>query len=220
MARLIDVSHVVEDGLVTYPGLPAPIVCDYPLARGLARRLCRGHHLPDRQDRDGRQYRHLHRLALPPLRGRRRSRGARPRVPGRPARGSCSTPRRIEGRAIDAAFLEGQELARQGGAGPHRLGPALGHPVLFQRAPLPNRCRGRARCATRSGLVGIDSLNIDDTRTARARSTRSCSARASRSPSTCAIWPRCRRAGFRFHAVPVKFRGVGTFPVRAYGVVR
>ena len=26
-------------------------------------------------------------------------------------------------------------------------------------------------------------------------------------------------AAFRFHAVPVKFRGVGTFPVRAYGVV-
>jgi len=25
--------------------------------------------------------------------------------------------------------------------------------------------------------------------------------------------------GFRFHAVPVKFHGVGTFPVRAYAVV-
>ena len=29
MRRLIDVSHVVEDGLVTYPGLPAPLVCDF-----------------------------------------------------------------------------------------------------------------------------------------------------------------------------------------------
>ena len=26
-------------------------------------------------------------------------------------------------------------------------------------------------------------------------------------------------SGFRFHAAPVKFRGVGTFPVRAYAVV-
>ena len=25
----IDVSHTVEDGLITYKGLPAPIVCDY-----------------------------------------------------------------------------------------------------------------------------------------------------------------------------------------------
>src|SRR5687767_12280009 len=29
MAQLIDVSHSVEDGLVTYPGLPAPLVCDF-----------------------------------------------------------------------------------------------------------------------------------------------------------------------------------------------
>ncbi|HEX2112694.1 MAG TPA: cyclase family protein [Gaiellaceae bacterium] len=25
----IDLSHVVEDGMATYPGLPGPIVCDY-----------------------------------------------------------------------------------------------------------------------------------------------------------------------------------------------
>src|SRR5690348_1694578 len=25
----IDVSHIVEDGLITYKGLPAPIICDY-----------------------------------------------------------------------------------------------------------------------------------------------------------------------------------------------
>jgi hypothetical protein len=28
-SQLIAVSHVVEDGLVTYQGLPAPVVCDY-----------------------------------------------------------------------------------------------------------------------------------------------------------------------------------------------
>ena len=27
--QLIDVSHVVEDGMITYKGLPAPIICDY-----------------------------------------------------------------------------------------------------------------------------------------------------------------------------------------------
>ncbi|HEY0996534.1 MAG TPA: cyclase family protein, partial [Gemmatimonadaceae bacterium] len=27
--RFIDVSHVVEDGMITYKGLPAPIVCDW-----------------------------------------------------------------------------------------------------------------------------------------------------------------------------------------------
>ena len=27
--RLIDLSHVVEDGMTTYPGLPAPQICDF-----------------------------------------------------------------------------------------------------------------------------------------------------------------------------------------------
>src|SRR5271165_6394604 len=26
---LIDVSHTVENGMITYKGLPAPIICDY-----------------------------------------------------------------------------------------------------------------------------------------------------------------------------------------------
>ena len=27
--RLIDVSHEIESGMITYPGLPAPVVSDY-----------------------------------------------------------------------------------------------------------------------------------------------------------------------------------------------
>ena len=26
---LVDLSHVIESGMTTYPGLPAPLVCDY-----------------------------------------------------------------------------------------------------------------------------------------------------------------------------------------------
>ena len=26
---LIDLSHTIEDGLITYKGLPAPVICDY-----------------------------------------------------------------------------------------------------------------------------------------------------------------------------------------------
>ena len=26
---LIELSHVIEDGMTTYPGLPGPLVCDY-----------------------------------------------------------------------------------------------------------------------------------------------------------------------------------------------
>ena len=29
MSRYIDLSHTIKDGLITYPGLPAPVVCDF-----------------------------------------------------------------------------------------------------------------------------------------------------------------------------------------------
>lgn len=28
-STLVDLSHVIEHGLVTYKGLPAPVICDY-----------------------------------------------------------------------------------------------------------------------------------------------------------------------------------------------
>src|SRR4051795_11055995 len=36
--RLIDMSHAVEHGMVTYKGLPAPVVCDY-LSREASRKV-------------------------------------------------------------------------------------------------------------------------------------------------------------------------------------
>ena len=39
-ARLIDVSHEIADGLVTYRGLPAPVITDY-LTRAAAEQLVR-----------------------------------------------------------------------------------------------------------------------------------------------------------------------------------
>jgi hypothetical protein len=38
---LVDVSHVVEHGMVTYRGLPAPLVCDF-----LSREQSRAHYAP------------------------------------------------------------------------------------------------------------------------------------------------------------------------------
>ena len=40
-SRLIDVSHTVEHGMVTYKGLPAPIICDY-----LSREASRARYAP------------------------------------------------------------------------------------------------------------------------------------------------------------------------------
>src|SRR5215211_4329458 len=29
MRRFVDLSHSVENGMITYPGLPGPVICDY-----------------------------------------------------------------------------------------------------------------------------------------------------------------------------------------------
>src|ERR1700733_5407354 len=36
--RLIDVSHTIEAGMVTYKGIPAPVICDY-MSREASRKL-------------------------------------------------------------------------------------------------------------------------------------------------------------------------------------
>jgi arylformamidase len=47
--RLVDVSHTIEHGMITYKGLPAPLVCDY-LSREASRAIYTWHRVPDRQD--------------------------------------------------------------------------------------------------------------------------------------------------------------------------
>ena len=41
MRKLIDVSHTIEGGMVTYKGLPAPIICDW-----LSREASRARYAP------------------------------------------------------------------------------------------------------------------------------------------------------------------------------
>lgn len=38
MSKLIDLSHTVEDSLVTYKGLSAPVICDY-LSREASKKI-------------------------------------------------------------------------------------------------------------------------------------------------------------------------------------
>src|SRR5258706_13036884 len=47
--RLVDLSHTIEAGMVTYKGLPAPIICDY-----LSREDSRSHYAPGTEFNIGR----------------------------------------------------------------------------------------------------------------------------------------------------------------------
>jgi kynurenine formamidase len=86
------------------------------------------------------------------------------------------------------------------------------HSFLTEEAALYLRDQGAA-------LVGIDSHNIDDTRTRR-RPVHTVLLRA----GILIVEHMCNldklpAKSFRFNAVPPKFKGVGTFPVRAYAEI-
>ncbi len=205
--RLVDLSHVIEDGMTTYKGLPGPHICDF-WKREHRRQLRRRLDLPDRPDRHGRQYRHLSRRALPPLCGRRRPRraGARSRSPTCPGmvvrrpweNGSRSTPARST-----ASTSRGKAVLVHTGWDRHWRTDA------YSATSVSDRRRGRLLAEHGAALVGIDSYNIDDTHV-RARPVHTILLGAG--------IPICEhmtdlgsaaRRGFRFTAVPPKSRGHG-----------
>jgi kynurenine formamidase len=218
MARLVDVSHTVEHGLVTYRGLPAPLVCDY-LSREQSRRLYApgvefhigkvemvantGTYLdsPFHRYADGTD------LAGLPL---EKLAGLDALVVRRPFGG---------GRAVGAGAFRGLDvrgkavLVHTGWDAHWRTDRYFeGHPFLTADAAAWLRESGAA-------LVGIDSLNIDDT----ADLSRPVHSTLLRGEVPVVEHLRglegLPESGFRFFAVPVRFKGLGTFPVRAFGLV-
>jgi arylformamidase len=217
MPRLIDVSHTIESGVVTYPGLPAPIICDF-----LSRHASRRHYdegttfqiakiemvantgtyvdVPFHRYADGVDLADMALERLADLEG-------------------VVLDASICGRAIDREFFEGRDLCDKAvlistGWDRHWATPAYfeGHPYLTRAAAQWLHDAG-------ARLVGIDSLNIDDTRDgSRPAHTILLGAEIPIAEHLCRLG-NLPATGFRFHAAPARFKGVGTFPVRAYGVV-
>ncbi|HEV3236599.1 MAG TPA: cyclase family protein [Gemmataceae bacterium] len=216
MTRLVDVSHTVEDGLVTYPGLPAPLVCDF-----LSRRASRAHYA------DGTTFQ-IARINLVANTGtyvdapfHRFEEG--PDLAGLSLEQLADLDGLVidasnHGRKIGAELFQGVDLANKAVLirtdwDRHWATPAYfeGHPYLSGDAAEYLKSVGVI-------LVGIDSLNIDDIRDGhRPVHTTLLGAGIPIAEHLCNLGS-LPPGGFKFHATPVKFRGVGTFPVRAYGV--
>ncbi len=213
--NLIDLSHTVEHGMITYKGLPAPIICDY-LSREASRdRYASGTEFqigqiemvantgtyldsPFHRYADGHD---LSELALESL-----------------ADLDCVVVRVIDRRdraidrlPLDLANLKGKALLVHTGWDKHwRTDPYFeGHPHLTGAL---------AESLVEAGvtLVGIDSFNIDSTDDGT-RPVHSALLGASIPivEHLCGLAAVPER-GARFFAVPVKVKGMGTFPVRAF----
>jgi kynurenine formamidase len=218
MSRLIDLSHTIEDGLITYRGFPAPIICDY-LSRADSREHYDAgtefqigkiemvsntgtyvdspfHRYPDGND--------LSKLSLEHLAD----------INGVVIRAPYSDGRMVDTGIFEDLNLHGKAVLICTGWSEHWKRDAYfeNHPYLTSGAARLLRDEGAV-------LVGIDSLNIDDTDDGQ---------RPVHSILLGANIPIVEHLtgldllpdhGFRFFAVPVKVKGLGSFPVRAFAKI-
>jgi kynurenine formamidase len=216
--RIVDLSHVIEHGMTTFPGLPGPHICDFWEREGTAANYDDGSTFqigridmvantgtyvdsPFHRYADGID---LADLPLPSLAD----------LPGIIVRRPWENELATGASPFEGLEVCGKAVLVHTGWDRHwrtdRYGE--GHPFLIDEA---------ADWLVEHGavLVGIDSNNIDDT---------SVRARPVHTKLLGANIPICEHMtglgslpdeGFRFSAVPPKVRGMGTFPVRAYAVL-
>ena len=220
---LIDLSHVVENGMVTYKGLPAPLICDF-LSREASRAIYApgtefhigkiemvantGTYLdsPFHRFADGKDLSQLPLESLANLDAVvvRHSLGAR----------SGRQERRIEADAFRGLDARGRAvLVHTDWSSRWRTDAYFeGHPFLTSDAAALLVEKGAA-------LVGIDSYNIDDTEDgSRPVHTTLLGAEVPIVEHMRGL-EQVPDSGFRFSAVPVKVKGFGTFPVRAFALL-
>ena len=207
--RLLDLSHTVSDGLVTYPGLPAPTISDH-----LSRADSRARYAPGVEFQIGRidmvantgtyldtpfhRYPDGHDLAALPL---ERVAG----VPGVVIGPDDELPADVSGCAV---------LVRTGWDehwGTEHYGDPS-HP--FVSAGLTD-----ALVAAGPALVGIDSVNIDATTTGERPVHSALLAAGIPIVEHLTNLGALPARGFEVFAVPVKVAGMGTFPVRAFAML-
>lgn len=218
MGRFVDLSHEITAGMVTYPGLPGPVIEDHlsfadsraHYATGIEFRIGRielvantGTYLdtPAHRYRDGFD---LADLSLAAVAG----------VPGLVVDGPPSGP--VAPELFAGLPLAGRAVLIRTGWDRHWVTPEYAsteHPYLPAAT---------ARDLVDAGvqLVGIDAINVDDT------SAESAGDRPAHSILLAAGIPivehLCNLNGldagraFSFYAVPVKIRDLTSFPVRAF----
>lgn len=218
MPQLIDLSHTIEDGLVTYKGLPAPIICDF-LSREASKQvygdgttfqigkieMCSntGTYLdtPFHRYQDGKDLSQIDLDAVAAIEG------IKVVVP----QARLQNDMAIDENFFSGLDLRGKALLVQTDWSRHWNTESYyqGHPFLTEAAALYLRQQGVR-------LVGIDTYNIDDIRGPhRPVHTTLLGADILIVEHMCNL-AAVPETGFKFYAVPVKIKGFGTFPVRAF----
>jgi arylformamidase len=212
---LIDLSHTIENGLVTYKGLPAPIICDY-LSREESKKFyeegtqfqigkiemvtntgtyldCPFHRFENGKDLSEITLESFTDLPATVI-----------RVPFK------------ESLAVTEAHLKNHAIRNRAVLIHTGWGDAYWNTELYyENHPFLTTEAAEYLRACQVKLVGIDSHNIDDTR-GRSRPVHTTLLGA----EILIVEHLCNlhllpENGFTFSAIPPKLKGVGTFPVRA-----
>ncbi len=216
---LIDLSHTITAGLVTYKGLPAPVICDY-----LSREDSKQFYAPGTTFQIGKIEMVTNTGTYIDCPFHRFEDGKDVSEFG------LERFADLEGVVIRVPYTESQAITREHVQNYEIRNRAVllhtgwdahwntekyyeGHPYVTREAAEFLR-----DCAVK--LVGIDSHNIDDTRDKeRPVHTTLLGAEILIVEHLCNLYT-LPADGFTFSAVPPKFKGVGTFPVRAMARIR
>lgn len=217
--RLVELSHVVRPGMVTYPGLPGPELTDY-LSRADSRAL----YSPGTEFQIGRITMVANTGTYLDTPFHRFADGADL------SETSLSRLADIEGVLIDVSGLGHAGIDTTAFAGQDCCGRAVLVRTDWSRhwgteaygsGEHPFLTADTATWLVEQGpaVVGIDAVNIDDmSDRARPAHTRLLAAGIPIVEHLRGL-DQLPVTGFRFHAAPVAVAGLGTFPVRAYALV-
>lgn len=217
MHRFIDLSHAIENGMITYQGLPGPVVSDY-LSRGASAE----HYLDGTTFQIGKiemvantgtyidapfhRYSEAGDLSDFEL-------AAIANLDGMVLHADPQT-RAIHEDLFKNDDLNGKAVLVRTGWDQHWRTDRY-----FENHPFLTREAAEYLSASKAALVGIDSLNIDDTEDGtRPAHTILLGAEIPIVEHLCNL-DALPASGFKFFAVPPPMRGMGSFPVRAFAII-
>jgi len=211
--KYIDLSHTIFDGLVTYKGLPSPIICDY-----LSREQSKANYEPGTEFQIGKieMVTNTGTYIDCPFHRFEHGKDLSEMELERFADLDAITINAENATEIAKGYFTGKEIRNKAILVYTGWAKHWNTPLYFENHPYLTADAAEYLKECNVKLVGIDSHNIDDTRgKSRPVHTILLGAEILISEHLCNL-DKLPESGYKFNAVPPKFKGVGTFPVRAY----
>ena len=217
MVKIVDLSHPIEDGMITYTGLPGPKISDH-----LSREASRGHYAEGTTFQIGR-------IEMVANTGTYIDAPFHRHVDGRDlSQFDLESIANLNGlvfqadpgtRAIIADLFKDRDLTGKAVLVHTGWDRHWSTGQYFEAHPFLTRESAEYLKSTGAALVGIDSLNIDDnTDGTRPAHTILLGAEIPIVEHMCNLGS-LPGTGFKFFAVPAPVKGMGSFPVRAFALL-